>query len=82
MFVRAVAAAVFGGLLVFNPVTLSVVGGMVAHHQLQQRAVEEVHERNFRTSCDMYQAATTWERWTTPVHWTFGWCENYLHRMS
>ncbi|MNL78361.1 hypothetical protein D3C87_2047220 [compost metagenome] len=72
---------VVGALIVFNPIVSGVVGGLVATSSLQQRAVDEVREGAYMTVCQSYKGATTWERWTTPVYWKFGWCEDYLDRM-
>ncbi|WP_429819129.1 hypothetical protein [Ensifer sp. B1-9] len=65
----------------FALISTPIVAGMIATNDLQHRAVVEVQERIFVTACTSYKEATTWERWTTPVYWKFGWCEDYLHRM-
>lgn len=47
-------------------------------HDSDQRSarsgVWEYHERSFASSCDTYRDMTTWERWSTPQGWDFGWC--------
>jgi hypothetical protein len=75
------AVGAFGAFLVFNPIVSSIIGGMVAGNALQARAEDEVRERSFRTSCALYKKATTWERWSTPIHWSDSWCEDYIGRM-
>lgn len=65
----------------FAIISTPIVAGMIATNDLQDRAVREYHERSFASSCDTYRDMTTWERWSTPHGWDFGWCEEYLHRM-
>ncbi len=65
----------------FAIVSTPVIAGIVANRDLHQRAVAEVREDFFRTSCATYKDMTTWERWSTPLGWQDGWCDDYLHRM-
>lgn len=69
------------GFILFNPITTSVIGGLWAGSNLQDRALIEVQDRSFMTACAPYKEASTWERWTTPMFWSDGWCEKYLDRM-
>ncbi|NHT78928.1 hypothetical protein G8E10_24830 [Rhizobiaceae bacterium CRRU44] len=80
-FIRSVLALVFLGLLVFNPLTLGVVGGIVAGQSFQNKGRDAVRAQVYPTSCATYKEATKWERWTTYGHWQMGWCEEYLDRM-
>lgn len=66
----------------FALISTPIVAGLIATNNLQHRAVVEVQERIFTTACRSYKAATTWERWTTPVYWESGWCDEYLDRME
>ncbi|MGH0214436.1 hypothetical protein NKY66_11030 [Sinorhizobium meliloti] len=65
----------------FALVSAPLVAGGIAMNDLQEKAVIEVNERIFATACIRYKDASTWERWTTPLGWKFGWCDEYLHRM-
>lgn len=56
-------------------------GGIIANRNLQNRAVEEANERDFRDACASYKEASTWKRWSTPMGWSDSWCDEYLHRM-
>ncbi|RVH69233.1 hypothetical protein CN198_14335 [Sinorhizobium meliloti] len=65
----------------FALVATPFVAGGIAMNDLQERAVVEVRERIFPTACHTYKGLTTWERWTTPLGWQDGWCDEYLERM-
>ncbi|MGO7323467.1 hypothetical protein ACCS95_34550 [Rhizobium ruizarguesonis] len=65
----------------FALVATPILAGGYFTHDLQQRAVVEVQDRTFKTSCKTYRDMTTWERWSTPLGWQDSWCDDYLHRM-
>lgn len=56
-------------------------GGIYFENALQDRAVDEIRDRTFATSCSVHKELTTWQRWTTPLGWNDSWCEKYLDRM-
>ena len=65
-------------VVVLGPV---IGGGYIANRNLQNRAVAEVREQIYPTACAYYKGMTTWQRWTTPLGWQDGWCDDYLDRM-
>ncbi|WP_173995723.1 hypothetical protein [Agrobacterium tumefaciens] len=79
--IRGLLSLAVIGLLIFNPVTLGIVGGIFAGQGLQDRARDGVRAQVYKTSCAQYKEATTWERWTSYYGWKMGWCEEYLDRM-
>lgn len=65
----------------FALVGTPILAGGYFEHQLQQKAVVEVQDRIFKTSCKTYKEMSTWERWSTPLGWQDSWCDDYLARM-
>jgi hypothetical protein len=78
---RFLSYSIIFAVLLLNPVTLAIVGGIGASMQFQNEESTFVRDRVFNTSCLEYKEATVWERWTTYHHWRFGWCENYLDQI-
>lgn len=79
--IRFIGLVVLGALLIFNPITLGVVAGIVSTQSFQNEGRDSVREQVFMTSCQQYKDASVWDRWTSYYGWKMGWCGDYLDRM-
>ncbi|RVH69232.1 hypothetical protein CN198_14330 [Sinorhizobium meliloti] len=78
---NAISGAATLGILLFNPVTISVAGGIAWNHDFQKATLVDFHEANYAEVCPVYRDALTWDRWFDSRIRNKSWCEGYLDRI-
>lgn len=69
------------GCMVYNPITQSVLAGMMFDLKFRHEEVVALQEANYAYMCDQYKEASTWSRWTKSAYRELSWCDDYLDRM-
>ncbi|RVH69234.1 hypothetical protein CN198_14340 [Sinorhizobium meliloti] len=67
--------------LICNPISASVIGGVMWSREYSASMVKDYYERNYARVCPEYKAASTWDRWFDQNFGLIDWCEDYLDRV-
>lgn len=78
---KAISTAAALGILLLNPFTLSVAGGIAWNRDFQKATLVDFYEANYAEVCPIYRDASTWYRWFDSRISNKSWCEGYMHRM-
>lgn len=68
-------------LMIFNPITQSVLAGMEFSRQFRHEQVVAIQDENYRFMCREYKNVSTWKKWTSTHYRELAWCERYLDRL-
>ena len=78
---RTIASVAALGILLLNPLTLSVAGGIAWNQDFQRTTLRDFYEANYAEVCPIYRDASSWDRWFDSRIRNKSWCKDYLNRI-